>query len=176
MRTSFGRARIAVMSDQTFVERIAAVIQTSANARQIFGDPVERDGATIIPVARVQWGFGGGGLGHGVAERGGGDTGRPCRRAPGHHGHEAVSLRAPGRVSRSDDTGERTATRNALRHRGTRHSHTEHTRTPLLRNGIQVHFGSFGIAGVRRGVKRSAGTAHYQKYVAGREPPRFRHS
>src|SRR5258707_1874492 len=63
------------MSDQTFVERIASVIQTSANARQIFGDPIERDGATIIPVARVQWGFGGGGLGHGVAERGGGGGG-----------------------------------------------------------------------------------------------------
>lgn len=75
MRTTFGRARIALMSDQTFVERIAAVIQTSANARQIFGDPVERDGATIIPVARVQWGFGGGGLGHGVVERGGGGGG-----------------------------------------------------------------------------------------------------
>jgi uncharacterized spore protein YtfJ len=63
------------MSDQTFVERIAAVIQTSANARQIFGDPVERGGATIIPVARVQWGFGGGGLGHGAVERGGGGGG-----------------------------------------------------------------------------------------------------
>jgi uncharacterized spore protein YtfJ len=75
MRTTFGRARIALMSDQTFVERIAAVIQTSANARQIFGDPVERDGATIIPVARVQWGFGGGALGHGIAERGGGGGG-----------------------------------------------------------------------------------------------------
>lgn len=63
------------MSDQTFVERIAAIIQTSANARQIFGEPIERNGATIIPVARVQWGFGGGGLGHGAVERGGGGGG-----------------------------------------------------------------------------------------------------
>src|SRR5258708_27680524 len=78
-------ARIAVMSDQTFVERIAAVIQTSANARQIFGDPVERDGATIIPVARVQWGFGGGGLGHGAVERGGGGGGA---RATAHRYNE----------------------------------------------------------------------------------------
>ena len=63
------------MSEQTFVERIAALIQTSASARQVFGEPVERDGATIIPVARVQWGFGGGGLGHGAVERGGGGGG-----------------------------------------------------------------------------------------------------
>src|ERR1700682_3134362 len=63
------------MSDQPFVERIASIVQTSANARQIFGEPVERGGTTVIPVARVQWGFGGGGLGHGASERGGGGGG-----------------------------------------------------------------------------------------------------
>jgi uncharacterized spore protein YtfJ len=63
------------MSDQTIVERLASIIQTSANARQVFGDPVERGGTTVIPVARVQWGFGGGGLGHGSSERGGGGGG-----------------------------------------------------------------------------------------------------
>ena len=35
----------------------------NANAKQVFGEAVERDGTTIIPVARVQWGFGGGGGG-----------------------------------------------------------------------------------------------------------------
>jgi uncharacterized spore protein YtfJ len=63
------------MAEPTFVERIADVIQTHANAKQVYGDPVERDGAVFIPVARVQWGFGGGGLGHGAAERGGGGGG-----------------------------------------------------------------------------------------------------
>ena len=63
------------MSDKTFVERIADIIQVHANAKQVYGEPVERDGTTIIPVARVQWGFGGGGLGHGAAERGGGGGG-----------------------------------------------------------------------------------------------------
>src|SRR6058998_1419058 len=61
--------------DRTFVERIAETIQLHANAKQLYGEPVERDGTTIIPVARVQWGFGGGGLGHGAAERGGGGGG-----------------------------------------------------------------------------------------------------
>src|SRR5437016_12289823 len=63
------------MNDKTFVERIADVIQLHANAKQVYGEPVERDGTTIIPVARVQWGFGGGGLGHGASERGGGGGG-----------------------------------------------------------------------------------------------------
>jgi hypothetical protein len=60
------------MNDKSFVERIAGIIQVNASAKQVFGEPVERDGTTIIPVARVQWGFGGGGLGRGAAERGGG--------------------------------------------------------------------------------------------------------
>ena len=63
------------MIDPTFIERIADSIQLHANAKQVYGEPVERDGTTIIPVARVQWGFGGGGLGRGAAERGGGGGG-----------------------------------------------------------------------------------------------------
>src|SRR5437773_9708286 len=63
------------MTDPTFIERIADSIQLHANAKQVYGEPVERDGTTIIPVARVQWGFGGGGLGRGAGERGGGGGG-----------------------------------------------------------------------------------------------------
>lgn len=61
------------MSD--LLERLAQQIQVHANAKQVYGEPVERDGTTIIPVAKVQWGFGGGGTGHGAAERGGGGGG-----------------------------------------------------------------------------------------------------
>lgn len=43
-----------------FVERIAERIGARASVRAVFGDPIERDGITIIPVARVRWGFGGG--------------------------------------------------------------------------------------------------------------------
>jgi uncharacterized spore protein YtfJ len=43
-----------------FVERIAERIGAKANVRAVFGDPIERGGLTIIPVARVRWGFGGG--------------------------------------------------------------------------------------------------------------------
>ena len=43
-----------------FVERIAERVGASANVRAVFGEPIERDGITVIPVARVRWGFGGG--------------------------------------------------------------------------------------------------------------------
>jgi uncharacterized spore protein YtfJ len=63
----------AVQMEPTLLERIAQSIH--ADAKQVYGEPVERDGTTIIPVARVQWGFGGGGLGRGAGERGGGGGG-----------------------------------------------------------------------------------------------------
>lgn len=63
------------MPDSTFIERLGESIQVHANARQVYGEPIERDGTTIIPVARVQWGFGGGGIGRGPLERGGGGGG-----------------------------------------------------------------------------------------------------
>ncbi len=40
---------------------LADRVGSRASARAVFGDPVERDGVTVIPVARVRWGFGGGG-------------------------------------------------------------------------------------------------------------------
>lgn len=43
-----------------FVERIAERVGGKASVRAVFGDPIERDGITVIPVARVRWGFGGG--------------------------------------------------------------------------------------------------------------------
>ena len=62
-------------SERSFLERMADQLQLHANAKQVYGEPVERDGTTIIPVAKVQWGFGGGGIGRGIAERGGGGGG-----------------------------------------------------------------------------------------------------
>ena len=63
------------MQEHSLIERIGETIQLHASAKQVYGEPVERDGTTIIPVARIQWGFGGGGMGHGHAERGGGGGG-----------------------------------------------------------------------------------------------------
>jgi len=43
--------------------RLAERLGAKAAASAVFGTPVERDGVTVIPVARVRWGFGGGGGG-----------------------------------------------------------------------------------------------------------------
>jgi uncharacterized spore protein YtfJ len=42
------------------LKSIAGPLQASAAAKNIFGDPVEAHGRTVIPVARVAYGFGGG--------------------------------------------------------------------------------------------------------------------
>jgi uncharacterized spore protein YtfJ len=43
-----------------FIERIADRVGGTASVRAVFGEPIERGGITVIPVAKVRWGFGGG--------------------------------------------------------------------------------------------------------------------
>ena len=43
------------------IERLAELIGAKAGVRAVFGEPVQQAGVTVIPVARVRWGFGGGG-------------------------------------------------------------------------------------------------------------------
>lgn len=45
------------------LEELATTVQDAVTVRRVFGDPVERDGVTVIPVAAVSGG-GGGGAGH----------------------------------------------------------------------------------------------------------------
>jgi uncharacterized spore protein YtfJ len=42
------------------IQRIAERLGGAANAAAVYGTAVERDGVTVIPVAKVRWGFGGG--------------------------------------------------------------------------------------------------------------------
>lgn len=46
---------------QGLVERLAHTLGAEANATHIFAPPIERDGITVIPVAKAVYGFGGGG-------------------------------------------------------------------------------------------------------------------
>jgi uncharacterized spore protein YtfJ len=46
----------------------------TASAKAVFGEPVEKDGVTIVPVARVRYGAGGGG-GRGPGRKKKGDAG-----------------------------------------------------------------------------------------------------
>ena len=42
-----------------FTEHLAETIGAAARASAVFGEPVEGQGVTVIPVARAKWGFGG---------------------------------------------------------------------------------------------------------------------
>jgi uncharacterized spore protein YtfJ len=53
-------------------ERLAERLGLSASAKTVFAEPVQREGVTVIPVARVRYGFGGGG---GGSEEGQGNGG-----------------------------------------------------------------------------------------------------
>ena len=43
-----------------FLTNVAEKLGAAAKASLVFGEPVERDGVTVIPVAKSRWGFGGG--------------------------------------------------------------------------------------------------------------------
>ena len=45
----------------TLFERLAEKLGVAASSTTIFGEAVERDGVTVIPVAKARWGLGGGG-------------------------------------------------------------------------------------------------------------------
>ena len=50
----------ATPADQ-LVERLVELIGAKASVGAVFGEAVRHEGLTVIPVARVRWGFGGGG-------------------------------------------------------------------------------------------------------------------
>jgi uncharacterized spore protein YtfJ len=49
------------------LQRIGRMVGDRVTVSTAFGEPIERDGLTVIPVARTRFGFGGGG-GGGVSE------------------------------------------------------------------------------------------------------------
>ena len=67
----------AALADD-LLRRISQAVGERATVATVFGEPVERDGLTIIPVAKARFGFGGGGGGgarggeHGSGGGGGG--------------------------------------------------------------------------------------------------------
>jgi uncharacterized spore protein YtfJ len=63
---SEAEADVAASGDR--FDRLVESLGGSASASAVFGDPVERDGVTVVPVARVRYGVGGGG-GRGAGRR-----------------------------------------------------------------------------------------------------------
>lgn len=56
-----GREAVAASPSDRLLERLAELVGANANVQTVFGQPVRHEGVTVIPVARVRWGFGGGG-------------------------------------------------------------------------------------------------------------------
>ena len=58
---SQGRKAAGPTPADRLLERLAEIVGAKAGVQAVFGEPVRHEGLTIIPVARVRWGFGGGG-------------------------------------------------------------------------------------------------------------------
>jgi uncharacterized spore protein YtfJ len=56
----------AELADE-LLQRVGRLVGDRVKVTTIYGEPIERDGLTVIPVARARFGFGGGG-GGGVSE------------------------------------------------------------------------------------------------------------
>lgn len=56
----FAQERALENGGNSLIERLAKQLGMAANARYIYAEPVERDGTTVIPVAKAAYGFGGG--------------------------------------------------------------------------------------------------------------------
>ena len=58
------------------LERVGQTVGDKAHVSSVFGEPVERGGLTVIPVAKARFGFGGGGgSGSSAGEEGSGGGG-----------------------------------------------------------------------------------------------------
>lgn len=56
------------MDTKNFISTLGEGVEKTANIRTVYGDPVSAEGKTIIPVAKIAYGFGGG---SGTSEKGG---------------------------------------------------------------------------------------------------------
>ena len=52
--------RAASGPQDAFLEKLAERVGGKASIRAVFGEPISRNGKTIVPVAKIRWGFGGG--------------------------------------------------------------------------------------------------------------------
>ena len=93
-----GSARSSQDLDQSeFVSQLADSIGRRANVHTVFGDPVNHGAVTVIPVAKVAWGFGGGG--------GGSRPGDGTGSSPGDQGSDTRRSRRWGMMRRGGGGG-----------------------------------------------------------------------
>lgn len=59
--TAEGREAAGPTAADRLLERLAELVGAKAGVQAVFGAPMRHGERTVIPVARVRWGFGGGG-------------------------------------------------------------------------------------------------------------------
>jgi uncharacterized spore protein YtfJ len=77
----------------TFIERLAEKVSRAASSTTVYGTPVERDGVTVVPVAKLRYGFGGG-------------SGRKHSDEEGSGGGGGVYARPVGYIEIKDDSSQ----------------------------------------------------------------------
>jgi uncharacterized spore protein YtfJ len=92
-------AAAAALADR-FVDRLAERLGGAASTSAVFGAPVDRGGITVVPVARVRWGFGGG------AGHGGGTQGESQGEGHGEGGGGGMAVSPLGYIEISDGEAE----------------------------------------------------------------------
>jgi uncharacterized spore protein YtfJ len=81
------------------LRRIGETVGPKADASTIFGEPVQREGVTVIPVAKARFGFGAGG-GSGTRE------GQPAGEGSGGGGGGGVAVAPIGYIEVHDGGAE----------------------------------------------------------------------
>lgn len=82
---------MSVMSATEILQRIGESLGAAASVKSVFGEPIHCAGKTVIPVARVAYGFGGG-FGGGTHKHGS----EPSRQGEGGGGGGGVRAVAAG--------------------------------------------------------------------------------
>jgi uncharacterized spore protein YtfJ len=74
------------MNSTDLLQKIGETLGSTATVKSVFGEPIQVNGKTVIPVAKIAYGFGGGfgtGKGPGAAQQGeGGGGGGGVRAFP----------------------------------------------------------------------------------------------
>jgi uncharacterized spore protein YtfJ len=63
------------MDASAMLEKMSAALGSAANVKSVFGEPIHAEGKTVVPVARVAFGFGAGGGAKSADHNGGGGGG-----------------------------------------------------------------------------------------------------
>lgn len=87
---------------QEILQSLGERFATSANVKQVFGEPIERGGRTVVPVARVQYRIGGG---WGGGKHEGEDVNHPL--AGGGGGGGGIVKASPAGAIEITDSGTR---------------------------------------------------------------------